>query len=131
MKTNDFEFETIVIDTDHTRYHNMVWLTSQSRKVPNVLNISNDIANKMGFEPGKLYRFDLQVAKNGTCFALYFNKVGLCNLKNRQCINSALCGAIRAKLVFYDNYESITKFDAKADVENSRIIFTPIFPEDK
>ena len=89
-----------------------------------------DIADELNLEKGKAYRFDIQISKDKKTFALYFNPVGLCYMKDRRCVNVHLCDIISAKLsLAYQNTIDIKEFDAYTDVENSRIIFTPIIKE--
>lgn len=136
MKENtNFEFETIIFDSrTKQRRTQMVWLNDRThaKRRANTLYISNDLADALNINDDQIHRFDIQVSKDGQTFALHFNPVGLCNMKEKRCVNIHLCDIISAKLsLVYKNTISIKEFDAYADPEHSRIIFTPIVVEDK
>lgn len=132
--TND-DFTTLTIKSARSStYRNRVWLTKQNHKDAsyNVLNISPDLAIALSLlDSDQVYRFDLQVTKDHTHFALYFNPVGLCNMKNRRCVNINLVRTLQSQLIslYPTDFDQILVFEAEADVKNSRIIFTPIVKE--
>ena len=132
MNVNEFEFETLIPIKTKSKYYHKVWLTKHSTTFRLcALNISTDIADELNINDDKTHRFDLQISKDGKTFCLYFNSIGVCDMKRKRCVNVHLCDLIKSKLMqaYSNDYENITEFDAYTDVESSRIIFTPIIKE--